>query len=57
MLCNISSIAKGQTPKHIKLIIYCQLGDFAKVKEMVEKGADPNTPDDRGWTPLHGACW
>ena len=41
----------------MRLITYCQLGDFARVRELVEmEGIDPNQPDERGWTPLHGAC-
>ena len=31
-------------------------GDEATVRELVGEGANPNTRDHAGWTPLHEAC-
>ncbi len=31
-------------------------GDVPLVKELLESGSDPGSPDDNGWTPLHFAA-
>ncbi|XP_068185282.1 BRCA1-associated RING domain protein 1 isoform X2 [Antennarius striatus] len=43
---------KGETHLHVAAI----KGDVEAVKELLEKGADPNLKDHAGWTPLHEAC-
>ena len=40
---------KGETLLHSAAV----KGDVAKVKELLKKGAMPNTWDNAGWTPLH----
>ena len=33
-------------------------GDLARVEQALQNGANLEvTADDRGWTPLHSACW
>lgn len=44
--------AKGETP----LQIACIKNNASKVKELLALGADPNSKDNAGWTPLHEAC-
>ncbi|XP_047115062.1 BRCA1-associated RING domain protein 1-like isoform X2 [Schistocerca piceifrons] len=43
--------AKGETP----LQVACIKGDAARVKSLLDEGANPNTKDFAGWTPLHEA--
>ena len=31
-------------------------GNVERVKELLKKGANPNTQDKYGWTPLHKAA-
>jgi ankyrin repeat protein len=41
----------GRSPLH-----YAALdGKMAVAQRLLTKGADPSTPDDKGWTPLHFA--
>ncbi len=40
---------KGETPLHAA----CSKQNYAKVKELLDQGAEPNTQDNNLWTPLH----
>ena len=40
---------KGETQLHIA----CRLQKLDKAKSLLVEGADPNTQDYAGWTPLH----
>jgi len=40
---------KGETALHVA----CRLLKFFKAQELLAAGADPNTQDHAGWTPLH----
>ncbi|KAK7074714.1 hypothetical protein SK128_018101 [Halocaridina rubra] len=44
--------AKGESMLHIA----CIKGDVEKVKSLLLEGANPNTKDNAGWTPLHETC-
>ena len=39
------------------LFDYVQTGNITKVKELIEHGADVNTIDNAGYTPLHVASY
>ena len=43
---------KGETALHAAAV----RGDVAAVREFLSMGADPNTADHAGWTPLHEAA-
>ncbi|KAL8567849.1 hypothetical protein ACOMHN_058971 [Nucella lapillus] len=43
--------AKGETPLHVAAI----KGDITAVRELLDKGSNPNVRDNAGWTPLHEA--
>ncbi|XP_054274382.1 ankyrin repeat domain-containing protein 11 [Macrosteles quadrilineatus] len=43
---------RGETPLHIAAI----KGDREQVRQLLERGSDPNVRDFAGWTPLHEAC-
>jgi hypothetical protein len=43
---------KGETPLHAASV----RGDTAAVDRLLSLGADPNTADNAGWTPLHEAA-
>ncbi|XP_076439519.1 BRCA1-associated RING domain protein 1-like [Babylonia areolata] len=43
--------AKGETPLHVAAI----KGDITAVRELLNKGDNPNVRDNAGWTPLHEA--
>lgn len=45
--------ASGSSP----LAVACSLGHRAVAGMLIEHGADPNTADDRGFTPLHWAAF
>lgn len=36
--------------------VACIKNNPEKVKELLSLGADPNSKDNAGWTPLHEAC-
>jgi len=40
-----------------ELLNACWLGDFKKVKQLLEKGADVNARDEDGWTALIKASY
>ena len=40
-----------------KLLEAAKNGDLIKVQTALEKGANPNTKDEYGWTPLHWAAF
>lgn len=42
---------KGETPLHVA----CSKGDEAKARSLLVDGANCNTQDNAGWTPLHDA--
>ncbi|KAL9968227.1 hypothetical protein ACROYT_G026577 [Oculina patagonica] len=43
---------RGETPLHVAAIKGC----VETVRKLLAEGADPNTKDHAGWTPLHEAC-
>ncbi len=43
----------NQTALHKAALV----GNAERVKELLKKGADPNTQDKYGWTPLHKAAY
>ncbi|KAM7448499.1 BRCA1-associated RING domain protein 1 [Porites harrisoni] len=43
---------RGETPLQVATIKGC----LETVKKLLGEGADPNTKDHAGWTPLHEAC-
>ncbi|KAJ7389986.1 BRCA1-associated RING domain protein 1 [Desmophyllum pertusum] len=43
---------RGETPLHVAAIKGCE----ETVRKLLAEGADPNTKDHAGWTPLHEAC-
>ncbi|XP_065053661.1 BRCA1-associated RING domain protein 1-like [Rhopilema esculentum] len=52
-VCSVTKVnKKGETPLHVAAI----KGKYDQVRELLEKGADPNAKDFAGWTPLHEAC-
>uniref|UniRef100_A0A6A7G1V7 BRCA1-associated RING domain protein 1-like n=3 Tax=Hirondellea gigas TaxID=1518452 RepID=A0A6A7G1V7_9CRUS len=44
--------AKGETVLHVA----CVKGDDETVRRLLSEGANPNSQDHAGWTPLHEAC-
>ena len=40
-----------------ELLVAARNGDLIEVQTLLEKGADPNTRIDDGWTPLHWAAF
>jgi ankyrin repeat protein len=40
-----------------ELLEAAENGDLIKLQTALEKGANPNTKDDDGWTPLHWAAY
>ena len=48
--------ALTRKPENIFLQHAALTGDSAEVKHLVSQGADPNTVDWAGWTPLHAAA-
>ena len=48
-----SNLEKKNFKGESKLHMACTKGDVAKVKELLSLGANPNTQDHAGWTPLH----
>ncbi|KAK3587818.1 hypothetical protein CHS0354_019683 [Potamilus streckersoni] len=44
--------SKGETLLHVAAI----KNDVQRVAELLQEGANPNTRDNAGWTPLHEAC-
>jgi hypothetical protein len=40
-----------------ELVETVRSGNTEKIKELLERGADPNAKDDVGWTPLHHAAY
>ncbi|QOJ78899.1 ankyrin repeat domain-containing protein [Infirmifilum lucidum] len=45
-----------QGPVDRELLEAAARGDYGKVKELLDRGADVNTRDKYGWTPLHYAA-
>jgi len=43
---------RGETPLHVAAIKGC----VESVRKILTEGADPNTKDHAGWTPLHEGC-
>jgi len=48
-----NNLEKKNTKGESKLHIACNKGSVAEVKELLGLGANPNTQDHAGWTPLH----
>ena len=40
----------------MELLEAVKRGDAERVRELLDRGADPNARDERGWTPLHYAA-
>jgi ankyrin repeat protein len=40
-----------------ELFVAALIGDLIKVQTLLENGANPNTKDNNGWTPLHWAAF
>ena len=48
-----NTLEKKNVKGESKLHVACNKGEVEKVKELLRAGADPNTQDHAGWTPLH----
>lgn len=53
--CCFAGCAAGRKDMNHDLIQASRHGDVAKVKALIDKGADPNAIDPEGWTPYLAA--
>lgn len=51
----LAGCAAGRPDMNRDLIQASRHGDVAKVKALIDKGADPNAVDPEGWTPYLAA--
>jgi ankyrin repeat protein len=53
---NLKTLNKRNFRGETQLHIAAQKGDLSLCKKLVDDGANINSADNAGWTPLHEAC-
>jgi hypothetical protein len=55
---HLEALARGEEEEPFKSAFEAiQAADAARLRELLEAGADPSLPNHRGWTPLHQAAY